>query len=134
MMDIFDDADGKLFVFNSLFTDILNCHAPVKTIRVKKNRAPWISKSIRDEMDRRNKLQRRFLSTRSALTWHEYKQQRNLVVAIQQKAKIEYFRKLLSKGTSPTTIWNTLRNALPTPPSSSPIWPMKLTLHPLRTP
>ena len=118
-MDIFDDVDDKLFIFNSLFTDTLNRHAPAKTIRVKKNRALWISKSIRDEMDQQNKLQRRFLSTRSALAWNEYKQQRNLVVSLQRKAKIEYFQKLLSKGTSPTILWNMLRNALPPSPSSS---------------
>ena len=40
-----------------------------------------------------------FLSTRSYLTWSEYKQQRNCVVSLQQKAKNEYFQRLLSKGT-----------------------------------
>ena len=64
-MDIFDDVDDKLFVFNSLFLDTLHHHAPAGTIRVKRNRAPWITKSIQDEMDKRNKLQRRLLSTRS---------------------------------------------------------------------
>ena len=67
-------------------------------------------------MDKWNKL-----STRSALAWNEYKQQRNLVVSLQWKGKIKYFQKLLSKGTpySPTILWNKLRNALPPSSSSS---------------
>jgi hypothetical protein len=117
-MNLFDDVDDKVFVFTSLFTDTLSYHAPIKTVRVKKNRAPWISKSIRDEMDKRNKLQKRFLSTRATSDWDEYKLQRNLVVALQHKAKIEYFRNLISKNASPTSLWNTLRNALPLSTSS----------------
>ena len=43
-------------VFNTLFCEVLDGHAPLKTVRVKKNPAPWIIKPIRDEMDRRNML------------------------------------------------------------------------------
>ena len=118
LMNLFDDVDDKVFVFTSLFTDTLSYHAPIKTVRVKKNRAPWISKSIRDEMDKRNKLQKRFLSTRATSDWDEYKLQRNSVVALQRKAKIEYFRNLISKNASTTSLWNTLRSALPLSTSS----------------
>ena len=56
MIDIFDSPDDKVDVFNSLFLDVLDLHAPLKTIRIKKKTAPWITKHIRDEMDHRNKL------------------------------------------------------------------------------
>ena len=56
VMDIFDAPDGKTEVFNLLFLDILDHHAPVRTVRVKKKLSPWITKAIRKEMDRRNRL------------------------------------------------------------------------------
>ena len=41
------------------------------------------------------------------------------VVSLQGKAKIEYFKCSCRKGTSPKIVWNILRNALPSPSSSS---------------
>ena len=56
IIDLFDYVDDKVSAFNTLFQEILEVHAPIKSVRVKKNPAPWISKSIRDEMDKRNRL------------------------------------------------------------------------------
>ena len=47
VIDVLDDPDDKVEVFNILFTDILDYHAPMKTVRVKKNPTPWITKAIR---------------------------------------------------------------------------------------
>jgi hypothetical protein len=44
VIDIFDSPDDKVDVFNSLFLDVLDLHAPLKTIRIKKKTAPWITK------------------------------------------------------------------------------------------
>jgi hypothetical protein len=100
LLDIFDDVDDKLFLFNTLFTDVLNLHAPIKTVRVKRNCTPWISRTVRSEMDKRNKLHKTFLSSRSTSSWEEYKRQRNLVVSLQRKAKIDYFHRILSNDVS----------------------------------
>ena len=119
LLDLFDDVDDKLFVFNSLFNGVLDCDAPMKTVHVKKNCAPWISKSIRREMDRRNKLLRRFLGARSPSVWNEYKHQRDLVVRLRRKAKIDYFQRLISENKSPATLWNTLKSVRPLSTPSS---------------
>ena len=121
LVELFDDVDDKVFTFNSLYNGVLDSHAPVKTVRVKKNCAPWISRSIRQEMDGRNKLLRKFLRTKSTSTWNEYKCQRNLVVQLQRKAKINYFHRLISKNSPPTTLWNTLKSLLP-PSAQTSTW------------
>ena len=46
----------KMSFFNTLFQEVLEVHAPIKSVRVKKNPAPWISKLIRDEMDKWKRL------------------------------------------------------------------------------
>ena len=68
LLNLFDDVDDKVFAFNSLFGGVLDCHVPMKTMRVKKICAPWISRTIRKEMDKRNKLLRKFLGSKSPLT------------------------------------------------------------------
>ena len=56
IVEMFQSPDDQLMVFESLFLDVLNEHAPVRTIHVKKKAVPWITKYICDEMDLRNKL------------------------------------------------------------------------------
>ena len=79
ILDIFDNPDDKVHIFNALFLDVLDMHAPLKTVRVKRNPAPWVTKSIRDEMDRRNSLYRVFKKYRSMVSWDAFKAQRNCV-------------------------------------------------------
>ena len=56
VMDIFGDVDDKVFLFDCFFLDTLDRHAPLKTVRGKKHCGPWISKLIRKQMDKRDKL------------------------------------------------------------------------------
>ena len=113
VLDVFDDVDDKLLVFNSLLNDALSLHAPLKSIRTKKHPAPWISKSVRDEMDERNKLLRRFRSTKNNSDWKCFTTQRNRVVTLQRQAKMQYFHSLISKNSNPAVLWKTLRSVVP---------------------
>ena len=108
ILDIFDDPDDKVDEFNLLFSDVLHHHAPVKQIRVKKKPSPWISKTIRKEMDRRDRLFRFYRRNPSTASWDIYKAQRNRVVWLQRKAKIEHFQQLLLKRSHPSALWKTL--------------------------
>ena len=109
LMDMFQSPDDKLMVLESLLLDVLDLHAPVRAIRVKKNPAPWIDKTIRDDMDLRNKYLKRFRSSRSSLDWESYRHQRNLVCRKQREAKREYFHRLISRKSNPSLIWKTLK-------------------------
>ena len=104
---------------SSLFNDTLDYHAPLKTVRVRKKCVPWITRSIRKEMDKRNKLLRRYLALKSAPAWNDFKMQRNLVVGLQRKAKIDYFHRLISKDSSPAALWNIMKGIHPSSSSSS---------------
>ena len=111
IVDLFDDVDDKVSVFNTLFQEVLEVHAPIKSVRVKKNPAPWISKSIRDEMDKRNRLLKLHRRNPSSLLWAQFKAQRNRVVSLQRQAKKDYFYRLISSKTHPSTLWKTLKLA-----------------------
>ena len=111
ILDVFDDPDDKVEAFNFLFADVLDCHAPLKTIRVRKKSSPWITKTVRKEMDRRDRLFRFYRRNPTTGAWDIFKAQRNRVVCLQRKAKKEYFDQLLRKKSHPSHIWNTLKLA-----------------------
>ena len=113
LMDTFNDIDDKVMVFETLFLGVTNQHAPLKTIRVKSHPAPWISKPIRREMDKRNKLLKAFRSNRSNQNWQQYRIQRNFVTNLQRQAKQSHFAHLISNSTHPSTLWRALKAANP---------------------
>ena len=63
--DIFDSIDDKLDYFNQTFLQVLNDHAPLCRVQIKKKRSPWVTREIREQMDSREKALQRFRATRS---------------------------------------------------------------------
>jgi hypothetical protein len=105
LIDLFDDIYDKVIVFNSLFgAPCSNEDCPSK-----KRNGPWISRciSLRKEMGKRNNSSDYSTKSRSdsKSSWDDYKHQGNLVLCLQRKAKVEYFEYLISKNTTPFTLW-----------------------------
>ena len=118
ILEVFDDVNDKLMAFESLFSDILDLHAPLKSVRIKKNPAPWISRSIRDDMDKKNKLLKRFCLHRTPENWESYRAQRNLVTARQRLAKRNHFHQLIANNSHPSTLWQAFKLATCIRPNS----------------
>ena len=59
----------------------------------------------------RDRLYRFFRRNPTAPAWEIFKAQRNRVVWLQRKAKIDYYQQLLAKKPHPSSIWNTLKLA-----------------------
>ena len=71
--EIFDEVGDQLFIFNSLFNEILDQHAPLKTIKVRGRPNPCITPEIQELMKTRNywrKIAKRF---NDYLAWAAYK-------------------------------------------------------------
>ena len=97
---------AKSLVLQSSFSDhlpilleleVLDMHAPLKTVRIKNNLTPWITQSIRDEMDRRDRVCRFYRQNPSPTSKNIYRAQCNLVVWLQREAKYDYFHRLFQK-------------------------------------
>ena len=48
--NIFDDLDDHVYLFNSLFLDVLNDHAPMKQVKIKSRPNPFVTTEIRQLM------------------------------------------------------------------------------------
>ena len=73
LVDIFDDPDDKLDTFNSLFHQILDQHAPVKTVKLRARPNPFIDDNIRGLMRSRDHWQRLARQTNDPAMWSGYR-------------------------------------------------------------
>ena len=54
IVNIFDEIDGQVDVFNELFLDTLSEHAPIKRIKIKSRLNPFITPEIKQLMKTRD--------------------------------------------------------------------------------
>ena len=118
VLDIFDSPDDKLYCFEMLFNGCLDDHAPWRTFRSRKKRLPWITPSILKSIDLRNKLLKHFKQQPCPNTWSIYKHQRNQVTRLLRDSKKLYFTSLINGSAPPSKLWDCLKSALPSGPSS----------------
>ena len=94
-MDTFDDIDDKWTYWKDLFLSVVDRHAPVMKVRVKKNKCGWLDDDIRSMMRSRNYYCREFQKSRSQEVWEKYRVHRNEVNRKVRQAKVTHFHYLL---------------------------------------
>ena len=91
-----------------------NKHSPFLNKKVKGIKSPWITREIKTEMNKRDKLQRKFRKSRSTNDFDEYKKQRNKVNVTVRKAKCQFNKDLLQETAhDPSRFWKALKKVLP---------------------
>ena len=84
-------CDRSYDEFDRKFTAVLNKHAPKKKKWLRVNQKPHINETLRYEIMKRSKLKNIANKTKSTSDIMNYKKQRNYVVQLNKKAKLEYF-------------------------------------------
>ena len=87
-LDSIEKLDYPLF--ESIFIDILNTHAPVTTKKVRANNHQFMTKALRKAIMTRSRLKNAYLKTRNSKNWENYKKQRNFCTNLLKKTKSEY--------------------------------------------
>ncbi|XP_046841919.1 uncharacterized protein LOC124436037 [Xenia sp. Carnegie-2017] len=116
LLSIFDttDVNAQLNIFNDVLQSTLDSHAPVKTIRVRNRPCPFVTRYIKQLMDNRNSLHRRFLQTRDALDWEKYKASRNTVKRVLTEAERSYtFQEVQENKNNPRSLWKIINRTIP---------------------
>ena len=67
IVDIIDSVDDKLFAFDTLFNDILEQHAPVKSFKIRGKLNPCVTDNIRGLMKIRDKWHKEAKKTNDPL-------------------------------------------------------------------
>ena len=108
---IFEEPDDQLWVWERLFDDISNEHAPWREINARSFSSPWITCEIRHKMNRRYKLFKTAISSKCPEQWSNYKRVRNEVTSDLRKAKSSYFSTIFNEVKSSSAYWNLLKRS-----------------------
>ena len=106
-MEIFDDPDDILYVFESLYN--LDEHSPLKYAHVRGNHVPYMNNQWRSAIRKRNSLWRRFAKERTDANYDLYKAQRNLCTSLRRKAIKKYFNNKVEGSQNPADFWKMYR-------------------------
>ena len=92
LLSIFDttDVNAQLDIFNDVLQSTLDSHAPIRTIKVCNRPCPFVTRDIKQLMENRNSLHRRFLQTRDTPDWEKYEASRNTVKRVLTEAERSY--------------------------------------------
>ena len=70
------EVNNALKIFNEKLLSILDLHAPVRTIQVRNNFAPWLSSSTKELMKERDRMQHRASLSNIEEDWQQYTAQK----------------------------------------------------------
>ena len=108
-LDSMEKLDYPLF--ESIFIDVLNTHAPVTTKKVRANNHQFMTKALRKAIMTRSRFKNAYLKTRNGKNWENYKKQRNFYTNLLKKTKYfrQYFRNLKIKELNNKKFWKKIK-------------------------
>ena len=94
--EIFDDVDDMAWYTNTLISNIINVHAPMKVKLLKHKPVPYMNSELRKTMYARNMARNKFRKFGKNY-WDAYRRLRNRVVALRKNSIRNYFLKRCEK-------------------------------------
>ena len=110
---ITNDAHEAATILTNKITEALNIYAPIKTVQVRKNYAPWLNSEIKALMFDRDEAQRKASASKDQDDWRLYKNLRNTVTDRLRKCKAEWeANKLINIDTHPKDVWKNIKSLM----------------------
>jgi hypothetical protein len=101
---IFENVDDVWHHWASLYSSVLDKHAPVQKICLRTNQLPWTNPNIQKQMCLRNRLYKKFRRFSTEANWLNYKVQHNKVTSLKRDIHIVSFcRPILGKNETSAT-------------------------------
>ena len=94
-LDLIEKLDYPLFEI--IFIDVLNAHAPTTTKNVRANNHQFMTKALKKVIMTRSRFKKAYLKTRNSKNWENYKRKRNFCTNLLKKTKSEYFCNLYKR-------------------------------------
>lgn len=109
--DIFyiNNINTKVTLMSTYIQRLFDIHAPIRTVRVNKPAAPWLSDTLKIIMSQRDAAFRKFKRNRTTANWQNYKELRNYALASIRREKSAYINFLHNQNNS-SKFWKTLKN------------------------
>lgn len=101
------NIDNKIALFNKLLTDLFDKHAPLRSARVTKPKAPWMNDEFKRLKKQRDKAWQKYKRNKSDTNRDTYRALRNHVVSIARSLKKRFLMNVASENDSART-WRAL--------------------------
>ena len=109
-----EEVEPAWTAFKTEFLRISDIHAPIHTYRVKNSNNTWINNDILELIYKRNHLHKIAVKTNNPDKWNEYRTIRNKITNTIRKTKKSYYKtKIETVDNNPKSIWNLLKQVLP---------------------
>ena len=123
VIEAFDDVEDKLYTFNYLFTQILDQHAPLKTVKLRTRPTPFIDDNTRALMKTRNHWQKLARQTNDPAAWSGYKNFKQEVKRELWIAQRNFVEDSISQNANDTNaMWKTIRSCIPKKSASTRVY------------
>ena len=109
---LIDDASDMVDRFNKRFLQVLDGHAPVKSVKVKRRHCPFVNEEIKELMRDRDRLLNRARCTGLPVDWELHRDSRQVVKIRLRKAEQEYINKEVEGCQNTSSQWKLIRNCL----------------------
>ena len=97
--------------FIAQFSKIIDSAAPLREIRVKNNTPDWFDGEIMDEIRNRDKIHRKYISTKLEVDGLHYRSSKNKVKSLINSKKEIYIKNSLEKNKRDSKkLWKSLKN------------------------
>ena len=114
LLDIFDDAEDKLYSFDLSFNDILDKHAPIKMMKILGRLNPYVTEEIRELMRTRDNWKNIAKKSNDSYAWLQYKTCCHEVKREIRHAEREYVNQQIQNNENNTNyIWKSIRSCIP---------------------
>ena len=108
------NVNDALRHMTDILTTAFSAVAPMIKKRVKGKPTPWLTSEIKEIMNNRDKLLRKYRKCKNPHIKEEYKRQRNLVNTMLRKAKNNYTKNLLTENANdPNSFWGAIKRIYP---------------------
>ena len=104
-----ENNDLEFDLFKAALHEAFQRHAPIKQRHVWANQAPFINKTINEEIMESSRLRNKCLSTKSDIDKKVYNKQRNLCVSLIRREKENFYNNISTRDiTDNKTFWKTV--------------------------
>ena len=109
-----ENVNDCVYVWNKLFTDVMNEHAPIRMRRTSRPSMPWMTPEIAKLISDRDFYLKKAKRDKSSNHWMKYKNLRNDVHRHIEKAKSNYYTNILQECREDSAkLWKAFNQALP---------------------
>ena len=102
LKSVLDSVELDYPLFESIFIDVLNTHAPITTKKVRANNHQYMTKAPRKAVIARSRLKNTYFKTQNSKNRENYKKRRHFCRNLVLKTKSEYFCNLNIKDLNDT--------------------------------